>query len=202
MGINNLVPVKLQPNTPLYDNIAYINNNFQAISDAFNPLQINDGANNRILAGKDSMQDYVLKVAKEGYDAFDADDENLIFNSSQNTFKINKILTGNFLSFNVTTNNTQSQVNGVTTIPHGLTYIPSFLGYVAFSASTYALLPHSKTTISGSTINNWAIQEYNITSDATNIYVVLNVTQTSTGAQTTTYGGQGVKVYILQETAN
>ena len=57
MGVNNLVPVKLQVGTSYNDNMAFINNNFQAISDAFNPLIISDGSVNRIIIGRNAETD-------------------------------------------------------------------------------------------------------------------------------------------------
>ena len=57
MGVNNLVPVKLQVGTSYNDNMAFINNNFQAMSDAFNPLIISDGSVNRIIIGRNAETD-------------------------------------------------------------------------------------------------------------------------------------------------
>jgi len=48
----------------------------------------NDGTNNIGLFGFDSSGNMVVKVARPGFNADTATDSQLIFNSSQNTFKI------------------------------------------------------------------------------------------------------------------
>lgn len=58
------------------------------IDDAKDRMIAYDGANNLALFGKDDAGEVVVKVAKPGFDANNAAPENLIFNSSQNVFKI------------------------------------------------------------------------------------------------------------------
>ena len=120
---------------------------------------------------------------------------------SLNQFKIVNTLNGNLITSNVTSNNTQVQTNLVTPIAHNLGYVPSFLAYVQLSPTSYCLMPYTTTDIFGSTINNYAVRSYSVTANATSIFVTLQVTQTTTTNTTVGYGGESVKVYILQETA-
>ena len=146
---------------------------------------------------------FAMKVSKPTFDVLTATDDELIFNSNQNTFKISDTLTGNIPTANLSTNNTQAQTNLVTPIPHGITgRIPAFLAYVQLSGATYCLMPYTATDIFGSVINNRATRSYSATADGTNIYIILQATQVTTTNTTIAYGGEPVKIYILQETAN
>lgn len=71
MASNNQIPVQLQPGTPENDKIAYINQNFRSLADAFAPLIINDGSNNRIMIGKLPDGTYGIVVTAPGYDVED-----------------------------------------------------------------------------------------------------------------------------------
>jgi hypothetical protein len=66
---NNQIPVQLQPGTPENDKIAYINQNFRSMADAFNPLIMSDGTHNRVIVGR-----YVHDTGiYYGYFGFDED---------------------------------------------------------------------------------------------------------------------------------
>jgi hypothetical protein len=119
-----------------------------------------------------------------------------------NQFEIAQTLNGNLISSPVSSNNTQVQTNLVTTIYHGLGYIPAFLAYVQLSGASYCLMPYTAMDIFVSTINNNATRTYSVTADATNIYIILQVTQVSTSSVNINYGGEPVKVYILREVAD
>lgn len=164
----------------------------------------NDGTTNIGIFGYNSaLQKWGGFFTKNGVDVMtNTDLSQFIFNSDQNTFKIVETLIGNFETGSVTSNNTQVQTNLVAVIPHEQTYIPSFLAYVQLSGASYCLMPYTTMDIFGSTINNYAVRTYSVTANATNIFVTLQVTQVTTSNTTIAYGGEPVKVYILQETAN
>lgn len=52
MASNNLVPIQLNPTLNNSDKVAYINENFRIMGDAFNPIRMSDGAVDRIVIGK------------------------------------------------------------------------------------------------------------------------------------------------------
>lgn len=60
MGINNQPPVYIAPDLDKSDMSAILNQNFQALSDSFNPLQISDGNSTRITLGKYQASQYGL----------------------------------------------------------------------------------------------------------------------------------------------
>lgn len=158
-----------------------------------------------LIIDSDPTNGFEMKISKPTVDVTAAADDDLIFNSSQNIFKIVGVLNANIFNGNtqnITSNNTQVQTNLVHAIPHGLGYIPAFLAYVQLSGASYCLMPYTAKDIFGSVINNHATRTYSITADANNIYIILQVTQTSTTSTTITYGGEPVKIYLLQESAN
>lgn len=58
MASNNEPPVQLHPNQDDSIRTAFINENFRKISDAFNPLRISDGSNDRIIIGRYDASEY------------------------------------------------------------------------------------------------------------------------------------------------
>ncbi len=87
---------------------------------------------NVALFGLDDAGKVVVKVAKDGYNADTATDAQLIFNSSQNVFKIVVSATATRLVPSLTAGATDTL-----TIPHNLGYIPSVMAYVNGAGSTY-----------------------------------------------------------------
>lgn len=142
----------------------------------------NDGLNNIGLFGFDDAGNMVVKVAKPGFDANSATDDQLIFNSGQDVFKIVEKGSSSIPSFTVGTGQTRVSL---VTIPHGLSFTPIVDLYVSGSilnlslgliASSYIPLPVF--------ISQGAIQYYFLATstsyypltiiygvDATNIYV-------------------------------
>lgn len=52
MASNNLVPVQLTPDINNADKVAYINENFRVIGEAFNPIRMSDGSVDRVIVGR------------------------------------------------------------------------------------------------------------------------------------------------------
>lgn len=89
------------------------------------------------------VDDFSMKVSKPTKEVIGADDDDLIFNSNQNVFKIVKagvetVTTPTPLVANTTYSKTYS---------HGLGYVPAFLGYVTLPASTNVVTGYSGTNI-------------------------------------------------------
>lgn len=165
-----------------------------------------DTGTRRVLLGKGASGFYGLKVSEEGVDVYTATDDQLIFNSSQNLFKIVRSSTGS-----VTVGSGDSYTTVTTTIPHGLNFTPIVLGFVD---SNSTILSHSGRTPTPYTmyesvttspiglIDNTlyvVIGQFTITADATNIY--LNVGTHKVTFYTQLQGVWNFTYYVLQETA-
>lgn len=79
-------------------------------------IELLDGRNKPLLVGLDSKGNQAVKVAKKGFDARTARDDQLIFNSAQNALKVVKSDTG--------TVTTTGQPTNWATIPHNLGFAP------------------------------------------------------------------------------
>ena len=82
-----------------------------------------DNGNPRVILGKAPDGTYGLKVSKDGYNVTSASNDQLVFNSSQNTLKV--ILTD---TMTVTKNASSDFKLG--TYNHNLGYIPSYQAYI------------------------------------------------------------------------
>lgn len=154
-------------------------------------LFVRDANNPRIFLGQQNVNGtdfYGMKVSKPGFDVTTATNDNLIFNSSQDVFKIVKSGT-----IAVPTNVT-SGVPLITLIPHGLSYVPIPLIYFTFDGSSYQQLPAATGFAVTSVFvgfNDWIYA----TTDATNIEIVFY------SAVTGNYGTLNYKYFLLQESA-
>lgn len=146
----------------------------------------------RVLLGKGASGFYGLKVSKPGQDVYTAADNQMIFNSNQDIFKI--------VSSNTVAITASGASNNVTTIAHGLSYIPVIIAFLNAGLAGGAVrtpLP-TWTTLSRDDVNHvvkfgtWINAEV----DATNVYIdFVNSTASTIGPLNVTY-------YLLQETAN
>lgn len=96
------------------------------IDDAQDRLIAYDGINNLALFGKDDAGQVVVKVAKPGFDANSATDDQLIFNSNQNIFKI--IYSG-VVTLPAVTLPAGAATARVVSFTHNLGYIPVVNAY-------------------------------------------------------------------------
>lgn len=138
----------------------------------------------RVMMGNHATFGEGFFVSKDGTNVkTNTNPANLIFNSSQNVFKIVSsgtvtlpaIAAGNLTSISVT---------------HNLGYTPAFLAFQS-SGSTYFQLPFASVTAAGAI----AVAIYALT-DITTITFSLQATTASTGG-----GPVTIKYYLLQETA-
>lgn len=128
-------------------------------------------------------------VAQDGIDVMtNTDPANLIFNSSQNVFKITKTIN---LSVTVASG---TPVTGTAQQAHGLGLIPAFIAYVV-DGGNYFAVPFSSSSLGFGVIGT--IQVY---SDIDNIYVA--ATPLTTPADPLFVRTYTVKIYVLQETAS
>lgn len=161
-----------------------------------------DGNVYRMLVGLDDDGEPIIKISEEGVSVLDADDDQLIFNSNNNLFKIIDTNTDS-----VTVPNPMSAGQIVTkTIPHNLGFVPSFIvygniptggGYVGAGQLTN-LPAHLYGSIGSSFGQIVAVMQAR--ADETNLYVdVINPGALSVPNLGTPWT---FKYYILQETAN
>lgn len=142
---------------------------------------------------------FEMKVSKEGFDAFTAANDELIFNSSQNVFKIvfSGTATLDALTINTGGASWSASVGSNTlVIPHGLGYVPAILAYWDIGGE-YSPLPITRTiTAAGSSFMMYSILAF---VDATNIKLSSELTGYNVN---TSFGSVNIKYYLLQETAN
>lgn len=151
-----------------------------------------DAATRRVLLGKGANGFYGLKVSPAGVDVYDATDDQLIFNSGQNVFKIVNADTVP-ISHSHTANSARS-----TSVPHGQSGVPVVVAFandlVAPGVPTGVSynMPFLYPAVSG---GNLVISTY--------LYLYVdgtNITVASWSANVTTIVSN-VRYYILQETA-
>lgn len=165
----------------------------------------NDGANNIGLFGFDDAGNMVVKVAKTGFDANSATNDNLIFNSAQDVFKITE--TGLIQSPAISIPNagvgnySTLQANSGVTLSGSYTTIPGVIGFVNVS-SVLTLIPYS--TFSGTgTGGRWysvSLQVVLIPPTATLVCTVQGMTCGTT--LTLNAGDFQIRYYMLQESAS
>lgn len=127
-------------------------------------------------------EDFLVKISKPGFDVLTATDDELIFNSNQNIFKI--VDTGT-----ISVTKSSAQLASEVSVSHGLGYIPAYLGYV-FSTG-YFLTPLVIFDIPTS-----GRVTYDMFTDANNVYARI-VAQNTGAIESATF-----KYFLMQETAN
>ncbi len=157
-------------------------------------LIVSDGINNIGLFGYDSVGNIVVKIAKSGYNADTATNDQLVFNSAQNIFKIVKIMNLNVLKA------ANSSDSGLVSAAHGLSFIPAIIAYASYGIG-YQSMPIStpETSATGVGLNVLSSAVY---VDSTNIYG--ETLTPNTGTVHSFYGATvnlDIKVYLMQETA-
>lgn len=165
-------------------------------------VKVNDGTDNRVTLGLLSDGSYGLKVSQPGFDVLSAADDELIFNSSQNVFKIVGIITGTFpgtgaASPPVGGGGAQSTAN--TQIAHGLGLVPAFIAYGGDAGVNFQQPWIQMGTFS---TNGMYVHTQQVTADATNITLTSKMACYGPFGSSVSGAGMTVKVYLLQETAN
>lgn len=128
---------------------------------------------------------FVMKVAKEGFDATNASDDELIFNSDQNVLKVVDSGSAVVAAGGAGTIRT-------TTIDHDLGFVPAVIAYQN-DGTSYFQLPYTAINITGGTVN--VHMSYVVTATQITFYVHNSSVSPGTSALT-------VKYYLLQESAS
>lgn len=147
-----------------------------------------DGDKYRMVVGFDENNDPVVKISKPGFNVLEATDDQLIFNSSQNVFKI--VDSGN-TSLNAVVPVAGDSVQKI--IPHNLGYAPIPLVFIQLPGGYRQLPAPTGYHASGGDIlfNSWV----SAVTDADNLYIDF------AGGSAANYGTWNFKYYLLQETA-
>lgn len=150
---------------------------------------------------KDKDNHTALRIAKPSIEVATARNDELIFNSDQNTFKI--INTGTITCPAVgpvtAAVGQYNREEDLIETPHGLTFAPIVLGFlpkVEFLDEINYLMPYSTVNNSGATGAYWI--NYKIASNGTNISAI---TELMVSGTTVTAPALTVTYYYLQETA-
>jgi hypothetical protein len=192
------LPLRLQPGDNVVDALNYT---LDAL-DSENRTKIikNQGIGNLLLgyqAGGFGSGDYGIKISKTNpatglpYDVTTASNDQLLFSSAFDTFKV--VLSG---TSSLTVPHGATGTYGANnTIAHGLGYVPAVLGFVEtvrddqVIGTFWSPVPYSPQFVAGT--------EFSILADATNIYPLLIVSNAAGWADNTI----NYRYYILQETA-
>lgn len=154
-----------------------------------------DTGTRRVLLGKGANGFYGLKVSKPGFDVYTAADDDLVFNSDNNIFKIVRKDTA-------TVSKPANTARTVETVPHGLGYAPLVIAFNDSSPPGIASLSPSPNinVDSGGSVSFQA----GFSVDATNLYFFVDTPNVG-GAGGPPYSSAITQVftyYILQETAD
>ena len=149
----------------------------------------NNGTNNVGLFGFDDTGTMVVKVAKPGYDANSATNDQLIFNSAQNTFKI--ALTDTV----VLTRDASDSFNGVS-YQHNLGFKPVCIAFIDYGGIT---LPMPKLYFNGT---SGILDEQVQIQDISTSVITFDATAPTGGSRYASAQTYTIRFYLLQETAN
>jgi hypothetical protein len=144
-----------------------------------------------------------IKLSQTGVPVLSATNDQLIFSSDFNLFKI--VASGTITAPDVTTaaDGTNTNSGGATTsIAHGLNFTPLIIAFVEVSSTQYTLMPYSETVSASSPSGGIISSFYRATTSSTNISIFHYVVSYSSGIGAGTYTGARIKYYLLRETAN
>lgn len=162
-------------------------------------LAFNDSNDDRIFVGKDADDNYVAKLSQSGNDAKTADDDQLIWSSEFNNFKI----VGAPVEISLSVTTAGSGAFNSTSKAHGLSFTPSYLAFInidpdiaAFAASPAENIANPALTYAlvGGVIQFISVSIISV--DSTNVTLS---TQLSNIVTSGTYDFSA-KVYLLRET--
>lgn len=163
-----------------------------------------DTGTRRVLMGKGKDGFYGFKVSEDGVDVYEAANDELIFNSSQNVFKIVATGTIEVSAYTLAAGETNTYSGGTQAFDvHGLGYSPAVIAYIYENdvPSIHNLMPLTRMN-GGGTGGGYSMTDFRIYTDTQQVRVV---------ASTWAYGGYNfsgitinahtVKYYLLQESA-
>lgn len=163
-------------------------------------LAVQDGYEKAAFGFYGAAGKFGLKVAKDGFDATTTADENLVFNSEQNTFKIIDSGTITFPALSVSNPGVGSFGGNLATNSraHGLGYQPAIIAFINDGSNGYQSTPFMSINPSGTSCYWFKLY---LSVNATDILATIDVTVTGR-SWTTAADVFSAKYYLLQETAN
>lgn len=159
------------------------------IDSANNRIIVNDNTTDRVSFGHigTGVNDWGLKVSQSGVNVTTATNNQLIFNSSQDIFKI-------ALSGTATIGAVIAGSVATATVNHNLGFVPAIIGYIQLGGAT-VILPFIGTgPPSGTGVLTQLIDVQSVTSTTIIFESIAYSTGIGTGALT-------IKYYLLEETA-
>lgn len=157
-----------------------------------------DTGTRRVLMGKGPNGFYGLKVSKDTFDVYDAADEDLVFNSGQNVFKIVQSGTTETPGISLNTGGAfYGADSNTTTVTHNLGYIPAAMVYI--DNGTYYEPVSGGLDWSQVGAAAFFLLGYGFTVNDTSLRIYTRCFGYNTNQ---TEPGYTVKYYLLQETAN
>lgn len=171
-----------------------------------------DGQNNVGLFGFDSAGRVVVKVAKPGFDAASAEDDELIFNSQQNVLKVIDTDTLTLPGFNLGSNDFRA---GTRKVAHGQSEIPIIKAYgrvnetipdegdqttTTASANVYAYVPLPYNPLN--VLFPDSVTAYRITVMVDETYIYFSYLYYTNALGGYNFPDVPIRYYILQESAN
>ena len=166
-------------------------------------VKVNDGTDNRVALGLLSDGSYGLKVSQPGFDVLSAADDELIFNSGQNVFKIVGKHSGTLAALTATNGAALGATSATTfdVYPHGLGYIPIVMAnYIQNGNTVWWPIPLSTTYArTGTSIVTF---DMFVQADATNIQVNKELTIYGPAFATVSVADGTYTLYLLQEAVN
>lgn len=169
-------------------------------------LAVQGGVNKAIMGFYGEENKFGFKVAEDGTDVLTATNDQLIFNSEQNIFKVAESGTVALVSQTV---GAGLSVDQKFTIPHNLGRVPAFNAFVLVTNTGQAAINQFPSTYYVSISNLYSYTESGGTGlnyahaagiDAQNFYFTRSVFNGSASTQTIT--ASTLKYYIYEETAN
>lgn len=150
-----------------------------------------DGFNKAAFGFYGEANKFGLKVAEDGKDVLTAGDDELVFNSEQNVFKI--VLDGD-AAVTLTADD-----GGFTTVAHGLGFSPIPMVFIDNGSGGYEQLPYTVyTSVTVGAVTGWLpTQIFRARVDDTQLTIIVDYPLGSSNTVTWNF-----KYYLLQETAN
>lgn len=160
------------------------------------------GFNKAIFGFSGEANKFGLRVAEDGKDVLTASDDELLFNSEQNVFKVvnsGSVTTSGFTATAPGASGYRQTISAVATVNHNLGYVPAVIAYYNDTGANFAI-PFTNFNAPSSSLALWLTVYYSVTSTQLTIYI--NAFLYNFTVDQVFGGGATVKYYLLQETAN
>lgn len=161
-----------------------------------------DTGTRRVLMGKGASGFYGLKVSQSGVDVYSAGDDELVFNSDNNVFKIVESGTTSITTPSITNSAVGYYTDQTTvTISHSLGFTPAVIAFTGLTGNNIPLPAYGVISYDATAKNS----DYIYTSvSSTEVRIIGKAEQMIFTAGSETAGGNtyNIRYYLLQETAD